>query len=224
MASDRKQFERAYSRWQDLVDRRRFSVPPDKGATAILSSHAMVDSGLDKNEVDVFDNEASQIAKNLEAEGYESRVFLDATIDDVKTVLTDRTVSDVIVIGHGALPYVYMLNGIRRQETVGYQTEYNNRVDWRDVSAAADHLKTGVFTQRFCGNYVRKLSVPLGMFAVSNFSRVVAVAGLNFSPANLEDPQNQKLYPVLSNEFPFSYGLLKRVFDNDDYVRSQMVE
>lgn len=224
MPGDRKEFERAHAHWQELMARRQFSVAPDVGKTAILSSHAMVSAeSLGQEEVQQFDTEAYDIAEGLSAEGYEVDVIIDAKGDDFKDVLKDRTTSDIIVIGHGALPYIYMQNGLRKDQS-GYQTEYSDRFDWRDVAAAADHLKTGLFIQRTCGHYVRKLSVPLGLFAVNDPSRVIAAVNNHFTPKNLSDPQNERLYPALSPDFPLSYGLIKRVFDNDLHVKSRMVE
>jgi hypothetical protein len=200
MASDRKQFERAYSRWQELREANELSLPDSEGLTAIVSSNYPFyfkrdgGMGIQTDEVDIeeFEQEAEDIASHLGSLGLASELFIGATAQDMQDILLDREISSVVTIGHGSISDIF-LRGAK-----------GGRYDWRDVSADASHLKQGTFTQRQCGIFRRNLNVPLGYFAVSDHKQVRAAVGTFFDPETYTD-NPQKVFSVIDDIIPTSY-------------------
>lgn len=181
MASDKIQFERAQTRWQVLANDQAYSVPRDIGNTAIIVSFYEGFSADIPTELKEFADEAKVLATEVQLGGGKAEVVTDATGHDITRILRDPDITDIITIGHGALSYLYVENGLR-------YNELNNRYDWRDVSHNADHLKTGRFIQRHCGNASRRLSVPLGSFAMQAQNWVIAATNKSFNPTSVYDP------------------------------------
>lgn len=198
MASDRKQFARAMDRWEGLWEKRRFSVSPKIGTTAVFHSYWPIDShtAASNKEREIFADEAMTIARLLELKGYDSEVIHGITAEGLDNVLTDPIVSDVVLIGHGNLSNVFLDNG--------------EKYDWRRVSQTADHLKMGDFVQRFCGNNMRMMSVPLGTFAVSKHFNVYAAVGTSFEPE--KDMAHELRMRRVTDEGTLSYGAIKHAF------------
>lgn len=111
-------------------------------------------------------------------------------------ILSDQAVSDVVLIGHGSLSSVYLDDG----------KTYN----WHDVALAATHLKKGVIIQRFCSNNLRKLSVPLGTFAASEHSNVIATVDRTFDPDH--DASDEELLGPVTDSSLASYDEAKARF------------
>lgn len=210
MAGDRRQFERALSKWDRLHAEGAYSLPYDLGATAILCSSA--GDGDDKDEIarDVgyFRAEGRMMADEYRAHGRRVELVENARTGDLAALLRDETISDVVTIGHGALSW-FALSDERGQVC---------RFDWRDTAEQADHLKTGRFEQRHCGQFARRLSVPMGAFAMQYHHRVWAAVGQNFEPTSFRDDEEAKLTPV-SNWPRLSYQRVLEAFDHDEYSR-----
>ena len=98
----------------------------------------------------------------------------------------------------------------------------NDRLDWRDVSSMADHLKQGVFVQRHRGNFARQLSVPLGTFAVTNHRNIWAPVGSYFAPESLEDSENNRMCRVTNHHSPLSYAFIREHFDYTSFLAEQV--
>lgn len=185
MASDRRQFEMARDRWNILHDDMAYSVPVHLGKTAIVVSNDQT-VATDDRELRSFLSEALFLEKTEREHGRKAEVIEDAKGVDFVAVLQDPSFANIVTIGHGALSYLYIDNGLRVRKNGMLPNEIpNNRFDWRDVSRYADHLKTGYFIQRHCGNASRRLSVPLGSFAMTSHGNVLAAANKYFSPRQM---------------------------------------
>ena len=208
MASDRQQYREALREWDSLRAVGAFSSPPELGCVAIICSLHEVEAEpgseasayVTENDPEIFRAEAFAIADELMAVGRQPFVAINASPDDFSDVLTDPSFSDVIVIGHGDLSGVAMDNPDNR-----------DAFDWKDVARTADHLKKGQFVQRHCGKHTRALSVPLGLFAVSDHRSVIAPAGEYFAPTDLHHPHNSLLRSV-SQALRMSYKQVKARF------------
>lgn len=235
MAKDKRKFAIAYQKWNELYEKRRFSVAPHFGKIAIICSFLTDYDGVlggqkDIAEIEAFAAEAYALKAQAEENQRRAEVFEDATADTVKTVLRDEEISDIITIGHGALAYLYMPSERRRSSPLRFSersyTEPNpveqpgNRFDWFDVSQAATHLKTGSFTQRHCGHAVRELSVPLGLFAITDPSKVIVPLNTVFIPKSLEDTENDKLQPIIDEPMSgqLQYSEVKELFSKETYL------
>ncbi len=221
MPGDRKEFDRANNRWQQLHEQQAYSMPAELGKVAIMCSYNYDASASEYDDIEEFASEAFEFEQHYRLRQRDVEIIEDANSDDMRSILRDPSFSSVITIGHGALPYIYMHNGKRRLFSPDGDFEtVNNRVDWRDVSRMADHLKTGAFVQRHCGNYARRLSVPLGTFAVVSPSNVWAPVGSYFSPRNLQDPENKRMRRVA--ELPsLTYEYVKHMFDYNEFQAEQ---
>jgi hypothetical protein len=209
MASDRIQFERALERWEELHNDRAYSVPIDIGKTAIVVSFDETFSSTETEKRE-FTKEAQKLAASEQRHGRDPEVLLDASGSDIKSVLRDPSIANIVTIGHGALSYIYISNGTH-QGFRGHVGEANNRYDWRNVSRDADHLKSGYFVQRHCGNAVRKLSVPLGSFAMTAHNSVLASVNTDFNPVLRPRSIWSQLSPLPSSR-RLSYYEVKGVY------------
>ena len=179
-----------------------------------------MDTNGNSEDVELFKREAAAYEERFWLQNRKADIIEDATADDVQNVLWDRSYSSVIMIGHGALPYVYMRNEFRPHRTNDNKVVPGNRVDWRDVADMAEHLKLGVFIQRHCGNYARRLSVPLGAFAMSSHRNVLAPVGSYFNPASLTDSENRRVRSV-SPSWRLGYDFVKDTFDYQEFLAEQ---
>lgn len=220
MASDRRQFERAMERWDELRETRAYSVPQHVGTTAIIASgYALKDTDEGRFEVAGFSHEAYAFADKIQATGQKTEVAVNATGEDLRAILRDPSICNVITIGHGALPYLYIENGLRE----GHGTP-NDRFDWKDVSGSTDHLKTGYFLQRHCGNASRLLSVPLGAFALHDQSNVFAPTEQYFDPTGPDDEaENAKICQV-SELTRLTYPYVKAAYSYERFLMGSVVE
>lgn len=202
MASDRVQFERAMNYWEELHLEGAYSVPLSIGKTAIIVSFDQTYS-TGESEKKTFTEEAYVLACTEREFGRESEVVIDAKGSDIARILQDPYFVNVVTIGHGSLSYLYINNNMAQSSS--------NRYDWRDVSADADHLKSGFFVQRHCGHAVRKLSVPLGVFAMSAHNHVLASGNEAFMPTDMPRSIISQLTMLAISE-RLSYEEVKRTF------------
>lgn len=207
MAGNAEQYAEALEKWDGLHrDRDRRSLSPELGGVAILCSTAGPRSSSEKpdlaglQEAEIFLREAVQISEQAKATGNEVRIFVDARAEDFADVLSDTRYSDVVTIGHGSLG-TFWVKGLDTPELL----------DWQDVALYADHLKTGSFVQRHCGNISRYLSVPFGMFCMTEHSSVIAPVGCSFEPEGLDDPINELLVQV-TDEVRLTYKDIVETF------------
>ena len=205
MAGDKQNYKKALDKWDHLRHEKFFSVPRDIGRVAIFCSFAVIDIVGDKSyrrgkkDVKVFYKEALALADRLSALDYATDVILNASSNDFELTLQDPTVSDIITIGHGNISSLLL------------GSEDVSSVDWQDISYYSDHLKTGQFVQRQCGNFARNLSVPLGLFCVSDHTNVIAPFGMSFTPYGLDHPDNELLSSV-TDSTRLGYHEAKEIF------------
>jgi len=186
MADDRAQFEKAMATWDRLHNAGSYSVPRDIGVTAIVCAYGTdVYAGNPekvkkwvRDDTRTFRNEALAITDRLNALGRETLTIFDADSGDMTSVLQDPHVSDIHIIGHGNLSSMYIAYG-----------DEGNTYDWQDAQLDADHLKTGLIIQRFCGLARRNLPVPFGSFIAADHRNVIAPVGKVFTPRGLQHPQ-----------------------------------
>ena len=207
MASDRDQFERATKKWRALRNELNLSRPPIEGIVAIFCSQYPSEDeytrgqnkAIERNNR-VYRKEALKLGEIATEQGRQVEIELNVSAEDVKSVLTDPAISDVVLIGDGNFSSFCPSRG--KDEVV----------TWEDVSFHTDHLKQGYFNQRHCGHFNRDLSVPLGLFAVSDPSQVQAAAGEYIYPKGLQHPDSQKIVPVFEEgAFP-TYDQIKQDF------------
>lgn len=226
MASDRQLFKRARANWEMLRDAGSYSAPPEIGRVAIICSYHTPNVRIKHNysetdrstqpsvepnpkEVRTFRKEAFALADKVVEEGREPEVVLNAQPLDIRSVLRDPSISDVITIGHGSLTILELLNIRHPDEAVDYE--------WTDAAGDANHLKTGYFIQRQCALLTYNLNVPLGMFVVTDARNVIAPVGSEFEPRGLFHPENHKLIPAVDVARP-SYRYIKQALPYTDPV------
>lgn len=206
MASDRDRFKFALKGWEILHDYKQFSVPREQGKVAIFCATPS-EAGFDspgnrkkqRKDFKIFTREASTIAGSINDENRIAEIIYNPVDSDFSEVLQDPSFSDIITIGNGTLG-VFFVEG----EPCDF--------DWFDVAMEADHLKTGLFIQRHCGHFGRNFNLPLGTFAVSSFSNVIAPAGNFFYPRGLQHPDNDLLIRALE-DVEITYSSLKAHFN-----------
>jgi hypothetical protein len=187
MAGNRKTFNRALTKWEQLHREGSFSAPTNAGKIAIISSYYTdepLDTDTGVSELTSFRTEALALADRTHAQGLEPTVAIDASRSDITRLIQDPEVASMYIIGNGSLSTLLL----------GEKDYY----DWRDVSDASTHLKQGLFVQRQCGGLSRTINVPMGLFAVTDMSNVHAATGQDFYPLSLDDAENDKIEQVFS--------------------------
>ncbi len=204
MAGDRSQFNQALRRWDRLHDEKAFSVPNEIGDVAILcSGFGLGDDRLAALEVRSFEAEAERIADVVHSRGIGVAVYHKFTQHDAIEVLTDPTFSSVITIGNGNLSEAYV--------------DDDNGIDWQFVSLASNHLKTGRFTLRHCGQAIRNASVPLGTFAMSDHSDVFGAYG-KYLPTVME-ASDERLIQRIHTYRRIGYRTVKNLFQQIELTK-----
>ena len=196
MASDSKEFARALAKWDSLQEAREYSVR--NGEVAVMYSGRSFEEG----DVDAFTEEAYQLLDAYKEIGMRPFVVDEFTLDDVADVFRDRSVSDIVMIGHGTISAINIVD------------DKYPILDWRHISLLSDHLKTGMFVQRHCGKFNRALNVSLGSFAMRSHDRVLAPAN-KYLPlrTGVEDELLIRRFNTLQR---LTYYDVKTKFNNGD--------
>ena len=191
MLNNKTGYTEALADWQEKIDNSALSVAPSLGRMAILVPYdSTFDSLREPDELfPQIANLSYQFADRLQESGKEVDVAINAHLLDFERTLTDPNTSDIFVVGHGNISSVQIERGDR-----------HNRLDWRDISAFADHLKTGLFMQYMCGRLTRRLNVPLGLFAVDNHSHVLAAVGRQITPSEVAGNPDGSLSPITDKQ------------------------
>jgi hypothetical protein len=170
-----------------LEDGGQLSLPSDKGKLVIAvsrvrSSHDLYDSkGKDPQ---YFRLEAERLEEERAGDHQEVVLRERASTAQMRRDFGDSEVSDIILIGNGTINALSLDGG-----------QY---FDWRDAARSATTLKQGRVEQRMCGNFPSEIPyhVPLGTFAVSELTSVIAAAG-EVIPDH--DPPDERFQPVFSS-------------------------
>lgn len=207
MASDRQQFNTALRKWDGLRRDREYSDPPEYGKTAVLYSGESLyrEPANQREEIEAYEAEAYRIDYELRKRRVAAFVIPRIELDDFYDVLRDKTVSDIIMIGNGAID-AFMIKE-------GYW------LSWQDVSAQSTHLKQGKFVQRFCGNLYDNLNVPFGTFAMHEHRNVQAAVG--FSLPTHMTAANEALIKHVHDEVQLNYHRTKELFPSQPKTNQQ---
>jgi hypothetical protein len=178
----------------DLLQRDKVSLPSEMGILSVIVSGA---TGP-KYESD------DQIARNYAARMAEAEQIADdraGTYGDIvirpratqKVLIEDLRnpeVSDMVLIGHGSIARFWL-------DRVGEGSPKD--FSWLNVAHSITALKTGKFEQRMCGHFANSThSVPLGTFAVTHFSNVLAPVGAMVEAPN-GTPRDHLFVPVFND-------------------------
>jgi hypothetical protein len=180
-----------------LLHNGALSLPSGQGKLAIIASMHL--SGYptpsEAEQKRAFIEEADKLEE--ERRGQHQTVVKKprCRLADLKEVLADDEVTDIILIGNGWLDRIYRDSG--------------EHFDWRQVSQQTRKLKQGKFEQRMCGTFLphrgnrvassdyvelpHKLTVPLGTFAVSRLEHVIAAPNIILPTF---DPPEEHFVPV----------------------------
>jgi hypothetical protein len=198
MPGNHKLFNRAKAKWELLSKDGHFSVPAEIGKTAIISSFFTdepPDTRTGISELTAFRTEAKEIAARVQTAGGTPELAIDATRDEITSLIQDPEVATMYVIGNGSLSTLML--------------DEKDYYDWEYAAAATTHLKRGNFVQRQCGGLTRVLNVPLGLFVVSDARNVhAAFNDPEFYPLSLDDPVNEKVKPVFDID-QVDYNVIK---------------
>ena len=211
MASDRQQFARAYSHWEKLCTDGHFSVPVEIGKTAIVSSlftDEEPNTLLGDTELASFREEAKALAERIYQNGGTPELAIDASRNDITSLVQDPEVATMYVVGNGSLSTLIL--GIEE------------RYDWYNAATETTHLKRGLFVQRQCGGLTRTLNVPLGLFVVSDPRNVFAAVGQDFYPLSLDDEENSKIQQVFKTPI-ITHSAIKDIA-RDDELQPRFIE
>lgn len=202
MAGDRIRYETALDAWRNNFDSGNFSVPREHGAVAVLVpyvEHKNIDRDQDE-QLPSLEREAFDVADMVTEQGRKAQVAINAKSADFETVLSETSISDIVLIGHGCLSSVEVDNPNKE-----------NRLDWEDLSKMATHLKTGRFIQRVCSTLPRDLNVPLGLMVVNDHRNVRALVGQRVTNDSLDKFGDTELLPV-TNLPKMEYEDIKKEF------------
>ena len=217
MASDKRQYETAVEKWTEFQIDGVFSAPVEEGLVAVIASDYPyntirtkddgdfdLEEAMEDDEIDIegFSEEANLIVERLGLIGVTAELLVEADIDDVTNAIQDKSITDLIFIGHGALAGIF-LKGAK-----------NGFFDWKQVSELSTHLKTGSVSQRQCGIQPREFNPALGMFLTSDLTKVRAARGRVFDPKGIGCVENQFIVPVFDTNVPPDYKWLKAHFQN----------
>jgi hypothetical protein len=178
-----KDIETASQRRQNLLDDDHLSLASGAGKLAIIVSSAPAFGSAHlgpKEQHKAFLEEAYNL-RDTRAHLHQGVVVRPrAVLLDMKVDFADREITDIVLIGHGCINALW--------------TEGGKSFDWRIASKATSYLKQGKIEQRMCGNLPanklildsgelieelpHRYSVPLGTFAVSKLTNVIAAPGL----------------------------------------------
>jgi hypothetical protein len=189
MANDREQYPKALQKWDQLHIDGAFSMPAELGSLAIMLAydHKRDENPLHTDTFVDFESEAYALADEAQLRSKKADVAINATRADFREAMQNPSVTDIIVIGNGCLSAVNV-------------PAPEKRVGWQHVGHMADHLKTGLFVQRFCGILPRRLNVPMGLMAVSSHSQVYAPVNRSIEPKSIHHPRNRLIQPVTAEK------------------------
>lgn len=218
--TDETEFKAAQEKWLKLQRNDEFSYAPRYGKVAILHSTLGVSGRrskeLNASLVEYFEREAEELRKGRELLGQRALVIAGVNSVTLEQVLTNKEISDVIVIGNGTFSQV---PDDKRQQ--------HDWIDWDDVSRMANHLKRGRFIQRTCGNVPPGFPVPFPIFALSHHANAYSPVGDSFQPEDCKTEEERyreelKIKPVTQSHF-MSFDEIMSIDDlynseEDEYV------
>jgi len=173
MPSHKAQFNAANAKRQRLLTQEALSVPDGpRSKVAILMPfpQELIQDELDTREH--FEAQINAYERRARERGRIPLSIMDATIEDFQDVLTDRSVSSIVVGGWGSISAINIPFSKNRSEDPRY-----GRYDWLHFASMADHLKQGTFTMTHCGVYRTEFNPPLGVGVVSSHANMYGYPG-----------------------------------------------
>jgi hypothetical protein len=222
MASDSKRFHRALEKWRDHHIAGEFSESPKLGKTAIafslIGSVSNEEHADIQKQIDYYEEEARFLGKRISEMGGKAILFAGFTLPNLQSMLEDRSIANIYLVGDGAFSYIYNDESYSDEGADGF-------IDWTDISDMTTHLKRGIFVQRTCAMFTRNLSVPFGAFAMASHANVFSPLGNNFSPEIytslpfLESPEEDKIVQVYqSNELTYNY--VRAAYNSEQVIKA----
>lgn len=195
-----RNLEKAVIQHDRRLSEGKLSLPSEIGKLVIVVSGAVDNnrSALSPDQQrNAFNNEADELASNRKNLHADVIVKRKATELELGFDLSDKEVSDIILIGHGNIGDFWLANG--------------GHFGWRQVANYARNLKQGKIEQRICGNFPRKDSVPLATFGVSDQRRLIAPLGHVIDD---EFPNESLFEPVYKNEVNTKHDIERLIADH----------
>lgn len=209
MASDRQRYNKAARKWNGLHAERILSVPAEKGRAAIfVTSYGYGEDDRIRDYTRKFMHaEAENFRDNFSDFYRDVELHKTITSDNLREAIQDPKVSGIVIIGEGSLSSVF-------------DDASGERIQWSDISEWSNHLKRGVFFQRFCGNIPGSVPVPFGMFAMSSLSSVWAAVGKTFQPEFNNAIERE--FASVSSEDMLTYEGVVRAFGDPSTLKPAM--
>lgn len=176
------------------LEKGNISLPSELGKLVIVvSSRATWPTLLDPDQKRMDHNLRMHEAERIKAERLKNHAGVvirpRAYIRDMKFDFADPEVSDLCLIGHGSI------NGLLTDDDGKY-------FDWRHATKAARYLKQGKIEQRTCAGFPNDLKypVPLGSFAVTDPTNVVAAVGKIVPLPAPGESRDHLFHPVFNDQ------------------------
>ncbi len=189
---------RAVKEHDKKLDNGDVSLPSRIGKLVIVVSNRVFKYSQYTAEVqrDAFHEEADAIADLRE--GYYGGVEIrrSAIGLDIVQDLEDREVSDMIMIGHGAIDCFWLDSG--------------GSLRWRAVAQHARYLKQGRIEQRMCGHFNSFDAVPMGTFALQDQQKLVATVGETIDDVVPDESLFRSVYHKSQNSADDINALIKQ--------------
>lgn len=129
---------------------------------------------------DAFHAEAEDIAERRMGQYGGIEIRREALAPGIALDLADKEVSDMVMIGHGAIDSLWLDSG--------------GSLRWRTVAKYAKYLKQGGIEQRMCGHFNGFDAVPMGTFALSDQRNLVASVGAEIDDINPDESLFRRVY------------------------------
>lgn len=189
--------EPAIIKRDELLDNGQFSAPSSEGKVAVVISPVMNNSRVSETQERALVREGLAISDTLKAAGRIVEQALNPTIGDMNSILTDPRISDICVIGEGAIGCLYVAES-------GSKLNSGAAYDWMDVSRESDHLKQGSVYQRMC-SVVAYSKVIWGTFAARHLENIWVSRDKYLNPKGLHTDPRQGLMTVYNSEDVITY-------------------
>jgi hypothetical protein len=181
----------------ELLQRGKVSLPIGQGLLSIIVSGAKgtkyeSDDLIARNYAARL-SEAEQIASDRAGTYGDIVIRPRATQKVLINDFRNPEISDVILIGHGSISKIWLDHNGEGSA---------NDFSWLNVAHSVTALKAGKVEQRMCGHFANSThSVPLGTFAVTQFSNVLAATGAMIDAPN-GTPRDHLFVPVFNDQEP----------------------
>ncbi len=188
-------------RWAQQFNDGLLSVPDDVGDAHIVYS---IFNGDDKA---ILRRHVDSLANKWRLQRGGSAVIqitCNPSIDDLKTIVQDHTVSTLAFVGHGSLGAWWR-----------YDAKVHSAISWYDFATMSTHLKQGTVEQRTCASSAdsKTVRLPVGTFMVSDQRNVIAPVGYALGGCAGSDEFEDVLRPVFVNEVNTPSDLISQVHD-----------